>query len=47
MDGLDRLAVLDVGGRQRAMPAQDLRQGTGPGRRQVEDHDHGRGEIIG
>ena len=44
--GLDRLAVLDMGGRQRAMPAQDFGQGAGPSRRQVEDHEHGRGEIA-
>jgi hypothetical protein len=44
--GLDRLAVLDMGGRQRAMSAQDFRQGTGPGRRQVEDHEHGGRKII-
>jgi hypothetical protein len=38
---LDRLAVLDVAGRQRAAPAQDVGQRTGPGRRHVEDHEHG------
>jgi hypothetical protein len=44
--GLDRLAVLAMGGRQRPMPAQDFRQGTGPSRRQVEDHEHGGRKII-
>jgi hypothetical protein len=44
--GLDRLAVLDVGGRQRAVTAQELGQGAGTGRRQVEDDEHGRVEIV-
>jgi hypothetical protein len=44
--GLDRFAVLDVGGRQWAMPAQNFGQGTGPSRRQVEDHEHGCREIA-
>jgi len=44
---LDRLPVLGVRGRQRAVPAQDVRKGAGPGRRQVEDHEHGRWQVGG
>jgi hypothetical protein len=42
---LDRLAVLDVAGWQRAAPAQDVGHGTGPGRRHMEDHEHGRRQL--
>jgi hypothetical protein len=44
---LDRLAVPDMGGRQRATAVQNFGQGTGPGRWQVEDHEYGCGEIAG
>src|SRR5215211_2247191 len=46
LPGLDWLAVPDMAGRQRAMPAQDLGQSTGPSRRQMEDYEHGCGEIA-
>jgi hypothetical protein len=44
---LDRLAVVDVAGRQPAVPAQDVGQGAGPGGRHMEDHEHGRREAGG
>lgn len=44
---LDQLPVLDMAGRQRAVPAQDVREGAGPGRWHVEDHEHGRREVGG
>jgi hypothetical protein len=43
----DQLPVLDMTRRQRAVPAQDVRERACPGCWNVEDHEHGRREVGG